>query len=69
VFSAVFGAWGKSVSFGFAEGSACVSPGWPVGLCRNTAKLSAKLRSSEKSGQDGKGRWFCCVVDGCCVVS
>ena len=38
------------------------------GLCRNTAKLSAELRSSEKSGQDVKGRCFSCLVDGSCVV-
>ena len=29
-----------------------------VSLCLKTAKLSAELRSSGKSGQDVKGRWF-----------
>ncbi len=52
----------------FFLGSACVSPRWSAGLCRDTAKLSAMLRSSRKSGQDVKGRWFNCLVDGCCVV-
>lgn len=52
----------------FFLGSGCVSLSWSAGLCRNTAKLSAVLRSSEKSGQDVKGRWFSCYVDGCSVV-
>ena len=52
----------------FFLGSACVSPNWLAGLCRNTAKLSAELRSFEKSGQDVKGLFFSCLVDGCCVV-
>jgi len=41
-----------------------------VGLlvCRDSAKLSAELMSSEKSGQNVKGRWFSCLVDGCSVV-
>ena len=42
----------------FFLGSACVSPSWSAGLCRDTVKLFAKLRSSEKSGQDVKGRWL-----------
>jgi len=49
-------------------GSVCVSPNWSAGLCRDTAHLSAVLRSSRKSGQDVKGRWFNCLVDGCCVL-
>ena len=52
----------------FFLGTACVSPSFAAGLCRDTAKLSVELRSSEKSGQDVKGRWFGCFVDGCCVV-
>ena len=52
----------------FFLGSACVSPSWSAGLCIDTAKLSAVLRSSKKSGQDVKGRWFWCLVDGSCVV-
>jgi len=52
----------------FFLGSACVSPNWLAGLCRNTAKLSAELRLFEKSGQDFKGLFFSCLVDGCCVV-
>ena len=52
----------------FFLGSACVSPSWSAGLCRNTAKLSAELRSSQKSGQDVKGRWFSCLVDGGGVI-
>ena len=38
------------------------------GLCLDTAKLSAAIRSFRKSGQDVKGRWFNCLVDGCWVV-
>ena len=52
----------------FFLGSACVSPSWSAGFCRDTAKLSAELRSSRKSGQDDKGRWFNYPVDGSCVV-
>ena len=52
----------------FFLGSACVSPSWSAGLCRDKAKLSAVLRSSEKSGQYVMGRWFRCLVDGSCVV-
>lgn len=52
----------------FFLGSACMSPSWSAGQGRVTAKLSAELRSSEKSGQDVKGRWFSCYVDGCSVV-
>ena len=44
----------------FFLGSACVSPSWSAGLCRDTAKLSAELSSSKKSGQDVKGRWLQC---------
>lgn len=40
----------------FFLGSACVSPSWSAGLCRDTAKLPVELRSSSKSGQDVKGR-------------
>ncbi len=53
----------------FFLGSACVSPSWSAGLFRDTANLSAVLRSSKKSGQDVKGRWFNCLVDGCWVSS
>jgi len=52
----------------FFLGSARVWPSWSAGLCRDTAKLSTEIRSSEKSGQDVKGRWFSCLVDGSCVV-
>ena len=45
-----------------------MSPSWSAGLCRDKAKLSAVLRSSEKSGQYVMGRWFRCLVDGSCVV-
>ncbi|AMS27567.1 hypothetical protein AEM51_11605 [Bacteroidetes bacterium UKL13-3] len=38
------------------------------GLCLDTAKLTAAIRSSRKSGQDVKVRWFNCLVDGCSVV-
>ena len=54
--------------FNFFIVSACVSPSWSTGLCRFTAKLSAVLRSSEKSRQDVKGRLFGSHVDGCSVV-
>ena len=65
--------WGNSIFlcggvFQFFLVSACESPSWSAGLCRNTANLSAKLRSSEKSGQDVKGRLFGSLVDGCTVV-
>jgi hypothetical protein len=46
---------------------ACVSSSWS-GLCRDAAKLSTDLWSSAKSGQDVKGRLFCCLFDGCGVV-
>ncbi|NOT38771.1 MAG: hypothetical protein HOP11_15465 [Saprospiraceae bacterium] len=52
----------------FFLGSACVSPSWSAGLCFKTAKKSAELRSSGKSAQDVKSRWFSCPVDGCSVV-
>ena len=52
----------------FFLGSACVSPSWSAGQCRVTAKLSAEIRSSKKSGQDVKGRWFWCLVNGGGVV-
>jgi hypothetical protein len=52
----------------FFLGSACVSPSWSAGLCRDTAKLPTAIRSSRKSGQDVKGRWISCLVDGSCVV-
>lgn len=42
----------------FFLGSACVSPSWSAGLCRDTAKLSAAIRSSRKSGQDVKDDGF-----------
>ena len=52
----------------FFLGSACVSPSWSAGLCQDTTKLSAELRSSGKSGQDVKGRLFGCLIDGYSVV-
>ena len=39
-----------------------MSPSWSAGQCRVTAKLSADLRSSGKSGQDVKGRLFVCLI-------
>ena len=36
---------GKIFIFWFCEGSACVSPSWSAGRCRNTAKLSAEFWS------------------------
>jgi len=54
--------------FNFFLVSAFESPSWSAGLCRDTAKLSAELRSSEESGQDVKGRWFGCHVYDCSVV-
>jgi len=49
--------WGVLFFLGLAQ----VSPRWSAGHCRNTAKLSAKLRSIEKTCQDVKGRYFCCL--------
>lgn len=48
--------------------SACELPSWSAGLHLVTAKLSAELKSFEKSGQDVKGRLFSCLVYGCRVV-
>lgn len=42
----------------FFLGSACVSSCWTAGLCPDTAKFPAELKSSEMVGQDVKGRWF-----------